>query len=78
MAGNAAPQVVITSPLPGAPVATICDISGVLVVSAGDVQRMVDEALGVLTPSHDLNHDGQVNVADIEKITAAAIGSGCH
>jgi len=42
-----------------------------------DAQQIVNEALGVTQASHDLNRDNQVNVADIQKVIGAILGSGC-
>ena len=45
--------------------------------SVADVQQMIDEALGAMPPTDDLNGDHVVNVADVEKVVAAAMGLGC-
>jgi hypothetical protein len=42
-----------------------------------DVQQMINEALGVLSGSDDLNGDGLVNIVDVEIIINAAVGRGC-
>ena len=41
------------------------------------MQSIVNEALGILTPLHDLNRDGAVNVAGVQSIVNAALGLGC-
>jgi hypothetical protein len=41
------------------------------------VQLIVNEALGVAAAQHDMNRDGVVNVADVQKVADAAIGLGC-
>jgi hypothetical protein len=38
---------------------------------------MIDEALGIAEPTNDLNGDGVVNIADVQKVIEAAIGVGC-
>ena len=55
-----------------------CAVSGDLVASVVDVQTMIDEALGLTLPVDDLNHDGVVNVADVQKVIGAVIGLGCR
>jgi hypothetical protein len=54
-----------------------CDINGDGVVNVVDVQRIINEALGVSTPVHDLNNDGVVNVVDVQIVINAALGLGC-
>jgi len=39
-----------------------CDIGHYGVVNVADVQREINEALGVTAPANDLNDDGAVNV----------------
>jgi hypothetical protein len=39
-----------------------------------DVQLIVNEGLGNAPPNHDLNNDGFVNVADVQKLINAAMG----
>jgi hypothetical protein len=55
-----------------------CAVSGDQVASVVDVQTMIDEALGLTLPVDDLNHDGVVNVADVQKVIGAVIGLGCR
>jgi hypothetical protein len=38
---------------------------------------MIDEALGIAAPRDDLDHDGVVNIADVQKVIEAAMGVGC-
>ncbi|HEX3743424.1 MAG TPA: FG-GAP-like repeat-containing protein [Bryobacteraceae bacterium] len=54
-----------------------CDIDGSGSVNLTDVQRIIDEALGLLPPVHDLNGDGHVDAADVQILTNAALGLGC-
>jgi hypothetical protein len=42
-----------------------------------DVQVLINEALGVLTPIHDLSQDGAVNIADVQIEINAALGGNC-
>jgi hypothetical protein len=41
------------------------------------VQSLLNQALGVTPAVNDLNRDGTVNVADIQKTINAALGLGC-
>jgi thermitase len=54
-----------------------CAVTGDQVTSVVDVQRMINEALGVAAAANDLNTDGVVNVADIEIVINSAMGRGC-
>ena len=55
-----------------------CAVTGDQLTSVLDVQRMINEALGVVAPPlNDLNSDGVVNVADIEIVINSALGRGC-
>jgi hypothetical protein len=54
-----------------------CDILHQGKTSVGDVQAIIDEALGVTSASNDLNGDGIVNVVDVEIVIDAALGLGC-
>jgi hypothetical protein len=54
-----------------------CDINQDGVTNVVDVQREINEALGVVTPTHDLNGDGVVNVVDVQIVINAALGLGC-
>jgi uncharacterized repeat protein (TIGR01451 family) len=54
-----------------------CAITGDGTASLADVQFMVNEALGAAAPNHDLNRDNVVNVSDVQKVIAAALGAGC-
>jgi len=46
--------------------------------SIADVQFIVNEALGIAAANNDLNADGAVNIADVQKVANAAMNSGCH
>jgi hypothetical protein len=54
-----------------------CAITGDAAASIADVQLSIDEALGTVASSHDLNGDGVVNIADVQKVIGAALGMGC-
>ena len=43
-----------------------CDINQDGVTNVADVQKEINEALGVATSANDLNGDGAVNVADVQ------------
>jgi uncharacterized repeat protein (TIGR01451 family) len=58
-------------------VLTVCDVAGVPTPSAIDVQRMVNEALGIAPAVNDVNRDGIVNVAGVQKVLIAALGGVC-
>jgi hypothetical protein len=38
---------------------------------------VINEALGAAAPSHNLNHDNGVDVADVQIVMNAVIGRGC-
>jgi hypothetical protein len=42
-----------------------------------DVQLIVNQALGAMPATNDLNDDGVVNVIDVQIVTNAALGLGC-
>jgi uncharacterized repeat protein (TIGR01451 family) len=46
-------------------------------VTVADVQRLINESLGVASATDDLNLDGRVNVVDIQIGINAALGLGC-
>jgi uncharacterized repeat protein (TIGR01451 family) len=45
--------------------------------TVADVQREINEALGLMAPLNDLNGDGKVNVLDVQIVLNAAMGMGC-
>ena len=45
--------------------------------SVADVQRVVNEALGIAQSLDDLNHDSAVNSIDVQLVINAALGLGC-
>ena len=78
-AGNAtylaAPSVTqsfqVTRPMP-----TGCIATGAI-TAVGAVQALIDEALGVSAPAHDLNADGSVGIADVQIMADWVLGLGC-
>jgi len=54
-----------------------CDLNHDTLVNVVDVQRIINEALGVTTATDDLNGDGVVNVVDVQIVINAALGLGC-
>ena len=46
-------------------------------MDVADVQSLINEALGAMPATHDLNHDAVVNEADVQKLINAALGVGC-
>jgi hypothetical protein len=61
----------------GPPGFTCAVSTGATTPTVADVQWIINEALGVLGPNHDLNGDGVVSVADVQKVVEAAVGVGC-
>jgi hypothetical protein len=55
----------------------MCDISQTANTNVADVQLMIDEALGVKSPTDDLNNDGTANIADVQVVINSALGLGC-
>lgn len=54
-----------------------CKASGNGTTNVGDVQLVINQALGLAQAADDLNHDGVVNVVDAQKVIDAALGLGC-
>jgi hypothetical protein len=54
-----------------------CTISGDQNASILDVQVLINQALGLLPPANDLNHDGVINLVDVAKLMGAVVGNGC-
>ncbi|MEI9976870.1 MAG: hypothetical protein WDO73_35370 [Ignavibacteriota bacterium] len=42
-----------------------------------DIQKLIDEALGISRALDDLNLDGVVNLLDVQIVISAASGAGC-
>jgi hypothetical protein len=56
---------------------TPCNIAQNLTVTTTDVQKILNEALGIAQAVDNLNHDGIVNVADLQIVLLSALGQGC-
>jgi len=56
---------------------SLCYLSQTGSVTAGDVQHVINEALGMLAPVHDLNLDGVVNMGDVQIMINATLKLGC-
>jgi hypothetical protein len=54
-----------------------CAVIGDQLTSVADVQRIINEALGVAAAKDDLDSDGVITVADIEIVINSALGLGC-
>jgi hypothetical protein len=70
---NGPTSITATYNLPG----LTCAITGDASASVADVQRMINETLGLAPPTDDLNGDNIVTVADVQKVLEAALGLGC-
>jgi hypothetical protein len=57
--------------------ASACDVGTLGVVNVQDVQREINEALGSLSATDDLNHDGAVNAVDVQFVSNSALGLVC-
>jgi uncharacterized repeat protein (TIGR01451 family) len=54
-----------------------CDVNEDKSTNVLDVQKVINEALGVASAVNDLNHDGVVNVVDVQVVIDAALGLPC-
>jgi hypothetical protein len=54
-----------------------CAVTGDTTTTVADVNLMISEALGNAQALHDMNQDGTVNVADIQKVLGSAAGATC-
>lgn len=57
--------------------ASLCDLKQNGNINVGDVQAIINEALGSSQPVNDLNGDGVVNVLDVQIEVNAAMGLYC-
>ena len=46
--------------------------------SVADVQKVINEALGIVRAIDDLNKDGVVNSVDLQIVMNAVLGRGCY
>jgi uncharacterized repeat protein (TIGR01451 family) len=77
LAGVSTPGFVGASAVDTTPVYPKCNVTQDANTSVSDVQRIINEALGVLPPADDLNSDGAVNVLDVQIAINAVLGLGC-
>jgi hypothetical protein len=54
-----------------------CAITGHTTVGIVDLQAIIGQALGISLATNDLNGDGIVNIADVQKVIQAALNQGC-
>jgi hypothetical protein len=55
----------------------LCDINQDGLMSVADVQKIINEALGVTLAVNDLNGDGVVDILDVQVVINAALGLAC-
>jgi hypothetical protein len=56
---------------------TPCDFTIVGSTTILDLQEIVNEALGLAAPVHDLDRNGTVSIADVQTVLNAALGGTC-
>lgn len=56
---------------------SLCDINADASTTVGDVQLMVNQAIGVAHCTADINSDGVCNVIDVQRVVIAALGGTC-
>jgi hypothetical protein len=54
-----------------------CDLDSDGSATVADIQKMINEALGLAPPSNDLTYDGLITVADVQKVIDSTLGMGC-
>jgi hypothetical protein len=54
-----------------------CNVNGDAVTDVLDVQSIIGEALGLIAPLHDIDHDGLVGVTEVQKVVHAVISLAC-
>jgi sugar lactone lactonase YvrE len=54
-----------------------CDPTQDGAFTVADIQRMVNETLGLSAPTNDLNSDGKVNAVDVQIVMNAVLNKGC-
>jgi uncharacterized repeat protein (TIGR01451 family) len=88
VAGNAAPSVINqvnaayggwTSPNASDPTTVVaaCALTRGGSASVADIQKVINEALGLTQAADDLNQDGLVNAVDVQIVINATLGLGC-
>ena len=66
-----------SAPLATGQTLSVCDVNQTGSTDVGDVQTVVNQALGMAAVTADLNNDGIQNVADVQIVIDAALGQGC-
>jgi hypothetical protein len=64
----------------GNPLSTGClagTVGPLTCATVADIQSIVNQALGIVAPTNDMNGDGVVNVIDVQTAIATAMGSAC-
>jgi len=59
------------------PILSACSVTLGASTTVADVQKMVNEALGVSPAVNDLNGDGRIDIVDLQIVTVATMGQGC-
>jgi uncharacterized repeat protein (TIGR01451 family) len=54
-----------------------CAVTQDGMAGVADVQKVINEALGLTQAANDLNQDNLVNAVDVQLVIAAALGLGC-
>ena len=54
-----------------------CNVTNDASPGIADLQRAIDEALGISTATDDMNFDGVVNLIDAQIVANAALNLGC-
>jgi hypothetical protein len=54
-----------------------CDPTQDGTINVADVQRMINQAFGLVAPANDVNSDGKVNVVDVKIVINAVLNLGC-
>jgi uncharacterized repeat protein (TIGR01451 family) len=57
---------------------TKCDVDQAPVITAVEVQSLINQLLGLVKAANDLNGDGVINVVDVQLVVNAALGNGCQ
>jgi uncharacterized repeat protein (TIGR01451 family) len=74
VSGGGSAAAIATDPTP---VVSACDVTLGNTASVADVQKMIDEALGLAQAANDLNGDREVNVLDVQIVMNAVMNLGC-
>jgi uncharacterized repeat protein (TIGR01451 family) len=58
-------------------ITTACDVGQYGTANVQDAQKIVNEALGHMSPTDDLNHDGIVDVVEVQLVINAVLWQSC-